>query len=223
MSTEPSGSIVEHLVLFNINDDEDPTNVNNLVNGLVSLNSLDQVLYLTAGPILRIRSSPLKLTHLIHARYRSKEDLSSYTTHPAHVKVAVELALPICVDNIVSDWAVDSLDGPVVPHPNRAMRVTFFKFKEGMEEKKDEILEELGKIKKSLGVFEQVSFGGNFNIERGKGYGLGSLVIFPDLNELDACEEYEDAMRKTIERFKASLDGYIAVDYVVPRPQSTVL
>ncbi|GAB4838576.1 hypothetical protein Ancab_028121 [Ancistrocladus abbreviatus] len=105
------------------------------------------------------------------------------------------------------------------------MRVTFFKLKDWVtgEKEKNEFLEEFEKIKKSLWAFEKISFGENFNIERGKGYNIGSLVIFPNLIELDAREEYEDAVRTFIDKFKASLDSFIAVDYVVPRPQSTVL
>ncbi|GMH16350.1 hypothetical protein Nepgr_018191 [Nepenthes gracilis] len=218
------GSIVEHVVLFNINDDEDPTKVNDLVNGLLALNSLSQVLYLTAGPIFRTRSSPLKFTHMIHARFRSKDDLFAYLADRAHVKVGTELARPISVDHMALDWAVDSLDGPEVPLPGRAMRVTFFKLKEeAAEDEKHKILEEFERIKGSCSswTFEQISFGENFSPERAKGYGVGSAVIFPDLNELDACEDYEDAVRSLVDKFKGALDAYITVDYVVPRSIST--
>ncbi|GAB2267822.1 hypothetical protein Dimus_002798 [Dionaea muscipula] len=218
-------SIVEHVVLFDVDDDEDPAKVNTLINGILSLNALDQVLYLTAGPILRLRSSPFKFTHLIHGRFRTKDDLAAYTTHPAHQKVAVKFALPISRDMLALDWTLDSLTGPVVPHPGRAIRVAFFKFKEGgaeAEKEKGELMQELGRIRESLllgvsGQFLQFSFGENFSPGRDKGYSVGLLVIFRDLNELDASEVYEDKVRLLLDRFKAVLDGFVAVDYVVPR------
>lgn len=94
------------------------------------------------------------------------------------------------------------------------MRFTFFRVEDA--EEKDRIFEGLKKIQETLGPFVQISFGENFS-DRGKGFSVASLVVFPDLNELDAGEEYEDQMRSLINKFKVSDDDIIAVDYVVPR------
>uniref|UniRef100_A0A803LGA3 Stress-response A/B barrel domain-containing protein n=1 Tax=Chenopodium quinoa TaxID=63459 RepID=A0A803LGA3_CHEQI len=219
MANSPSSEteIIEHVVLFNIKDedDQDPSKVNAMVNGLNGLNSLDSVVYLTAGPILRTRSLPssLKFTHMLHARYPTRADLSTYSLSDQHVSVVNSFVKPICDDVFAIDWAVN-LVGPTVPRPGSAMRFTFLKVE--CEDEKEKILEGMKKIKESLDPFVQISFGENFS-DRGKGFSVAALVVFPDLIELDGGEEYEDQMRSLIEKFKVSDDHFIAVDYVVPR------
>ncbi|XP_010690319.2 stress-response A/B barrel domain-containing protein UP3 [Beta vulgaris subsp. vulgaris] len=211
--------IIEHVVLFNIKDEDfqDPSKVNAMVNGLNALNSLNSVTYLTAGPILRTRSLPssLKFTHMLHARYSTRANLSEYSLCDEHVSVVESLVKPICDDVMAVDWAVDLLgQSPSVPRPGSGMRFTFLKIED--VEEREKILEGMKKKEESLGGFEQISFGENIS-DRGKGFSVAFLVVFHDLNELDACEEYEDQMRKLIDKFKVSDDHLIAVDYVVPR------
>ncbi|CAO2815656.1 unnamed protein product [Amaranthus hypochondriacus] len=220
ISSSPSSEseIIEHVVLFNIKDqdqDQHPSNVNSMINNLNGLNSLDSVLYLTSGPILRTRSLPssLRFTHMLHARYSTRADLSQYTLCDQHVSVVNSFVKPICEDVMAVDWPVN-LSGPTVPRPGSGMRFTFFKVE--TEEEKEKLIEGLKKIKESIGSFVQMSYGENFS-ERGKGFSVASLVVFPDLNELDASEEYEDMMRLLIDKIKVDDDQIIAVDYVVPR------
>ncbi|GAB2219498.1 hypothetical protein Droror1_Dr00007134 [Drosera rotundifolia] len=225
-------SIIEHVVLLNISDEthtnpDDPTTPINsayLIASLNSLTALPVVLHLTAGPILRLHvtpslslpPSPLTFTHLIHARYESISHLAQYSSHPAHESL-VSLARPIRLDILALDWAVPSLSGPISPLPGRAMRITLYKLKGEDEGEKREVMEELGRIGGMLGASEQFTFGENVSFGREKGFAMGSLVVFRDLNELDASEEHEDLVRRMTERFKGVIERFLAVDYVVPR------
>ncbi|KAL2937022.1 Stress-response A/B barrel domain-containing protein UP3 [Bienertia sinuspersici] len=145
MATSPpteKSEIVEHVVLFNIKDEEEehhPSKVNDMINGLNALNSLDSVVYLTAGPILRTRSLPpsLKFTHMLHARYLTRADLSHYSLHDAHVSVVNSLVKPLCDDVMAVDWSAQ-LVGPTIPRPGSGMRFTFFKVEDddGVEDER---------------------------------------------------------------------------------------
>ncbi|KAL9238423.1 hypothetical protein vseg_012846 [Gypsophila vaccaria] len=213
--------IVEHVVLFNVKEDTEdyPTKVNAMVNALNSLASLDSVLHLTAGPILRTRSKPdhLKFTHMLHARYLTRSDLQSYSLHPDHVSVVDTHVRSLCKDVLAVDWAPDSCLGPspaLVPRPGSAMRLTLLQVED--EGEGEAFFEGLENVKSCVGPYEQVSYGTNFS-DRGKGYTVGTLVVFSDLNELDACEEYEDLMNTLVDKIKCDRDGILAVDYLVPR------
>ncbi|KAE8675965.1 Detected protein of confused Function [Hibiscus syriacus] len=58
-----------------------------MLNNLNGLVSLDPVLHLTAGPVIRIKSPISNFTHMLHSRYKSKEDLNAYGVHPDHQRV----------------------------------------------------------------------------------------------------------------------------------------
>ncbi|PPD97002.1 hypothetical protein GOBAR_DD05951 [Gossypium barbadense] len=73
-------SIIEHVVLFKVKDDTDQAKVNMMLNGLNGLVSLDPVVHLTAGPVFCTRSPISNFTHMLHSRYKSKEDLNSFRT-----------------------------------------------------------------------------------------------------------------------------------------------
>ncbi|XP_074285885.1 stress-response A/B barrel domain-containing protein UP3-like [Silene latifolia] len=233
MTSSPENhDIIEHVVLFNVKEEEDDdysTKVNDMVNSLNSLNSLASVIYLTAGPIYRTRSSPLKYTHMLHARYRTLSDLHDYTLHPAHISVVDNHVRPLCEDVMAVDWSSSLLEDQdedtsssnpgagrvLVPRPGSALRITFLAVED--DDAINDALEGVKKIKESVqGTYEQISYGKNFS-ERGKGFSVAALAVFSDLNELDACEEYEDQMRSLIHKVKGGDDDVIAVDYVVPR------
>nr|DAD20622.1 TPA_asm: hypothetical protein HUJ06_022085 [Nelumbo nucifera] len=59
---------IEHIVLFKVKDDTEPSKINAMIGGLNALTSLDQVLHLSAGPIYRNRSSALNSIHMLHSR-----------------------------------------------------------------------------------------------------------------------------------------------------------
>ncbi|TKY54432.1 Stress responsive alpha-beta barrel [Spatholobus suberectus] len=81
-------SIIEHVVLFKVKDDVAPSEADTMVRRINSLASLEQLLHLTVGPLLRIRCFPsLNFTHFFHTRFNSKDDLRAYVAHPSHVAV----------------------------------------------------------------------------------------------------------------------------------------
>lgn len=77
-TTTTPPKIVEHFVLFKVKQNTDPSKVSAMVNGLNGLISLDQILHISAGEVVRSRSSSLTFTHMLHSRYKSKEDLTAY-------------------------------------------------------------------------------------------------------------------------------------------------
>ncbi|KAK9690709.1 hypothetical protein RND81_09G148700 [Saponaria officinalis] len=154
---------------------------------------------------------------MLHGRYLTVSDLYNYSLDPDHVSVVDSLVRPLCEDVMAVDWSADV--GPsttLVPRPGSAMRVTFLQVED--EGEKEAFFEGVRKIIKEgiVGPYEQISYGNNFS-DRGKGYSVATLVVFPDLNELDACEEYEDHMKSLVHKIKCSHDHILTVDYLVPR------
>ncbi|XP_040370405.1 stress-response A/B barrel domain-containing protein UP3-like [Rosa chinensis] len=217
MSSSPAAqTVVEHIVLFKVKDNADPSKVNAWVKGLNGLSSLDLTLHLTAGPLLRTRSSPFAFTHLLHSRYKTKDDLAAYTVHPGHISVVKDLGLPICDDIMAVDWVADGLTGPVALSPGSAIRVTVLKLKEELgEAAKGEVLEVIKGIKGKLGLGEagQISVGENFSPGRARGYSIASVAVFKGVSEMEEVEEVEK------DKVREYLDSVIVLDYVVPSLQ----
>ncbi|XP_059633202.1 stress-response A/B barrel domain-containing protein UP3 [Cornus florida] len=223
-SIKMSTQIIEHIVLFKVKPDTDPSKVTAMVNGLNALSSLPQVLHLTTGPLLRNRSSAFTFTHMLHSRYNSKDDLNAYTAHPSHLAVVGESVRPICEDIMAVDWVVDDLSSPLVPRSGSAMRVTFLKLKECLEEKeKGEILGVIGGIKERFGSIDQLSLGENFSPARAKGFSIASIALFPGLSELEALDSNVELVNAEKEKVRDLLESVIVLDYVIPAPQSASL
>ncbi|KAF3439663.1 hypothetical protein FNV43_RR17941 [Rhamnella rubrinervis] len=219
-----SNQAIEHIVLFKVKDDTDPSKVNAMVSGLNGLVSLDQVLHISAGPILRNRSSSFNFTHILHSRYNSKDDLSAYSLHPNHLSVVKESVLPICEDIMAVDWVAQDLHGPVKPPPGSALRVTFLKLKENLDDGvKSEILGVIKGIKDSFGQINQISCGENFSPARAKGYSIASLAVFPGVGEIDAVDSNQELLDLQKEKVRDYLESVVVVDYVLPLPQSASL
>ncbi|KAF5726094.1 hypothetical protein HS088_TW23G00835 [Tripterygium wilfordii] len=158
-TTDSPSTVIEHVVLFKVKDNTDPSKVNAIFTGFNGLISLDQVLHLTTGPLVRIRSPLSNFTHMFHSRYYSKEDLSAYSTHPSHLALVGE-TFSICDDIMVVDWVAADFQGLVVPPAGSAMRVTFLKLKEKVsEEGKNEVLRVIKGIKESIGDMDQITCG----------------------------------------------------------------
>ncbi|KAI9123193.1 hypothetical protein K1719_006082 [Acacia pycnantha] len=216
-----STQTIEHIVLFKVKDDTDPSQVNAMVSGLSSLVSLDQVRHLTVGPLLRNRSSALTFTHMLHSRYDSKDDLGSYSAHPSHPSVVKGSVLPICEDIMAVDWVGQNLEGDLVPPPGSAIRVSFLKLKENLgDEVKNEVLGVIGGIKDKFGQIRQLSYGENFSPARAKGFSIASLAVFPGQAELDAVDSNEDLVNHQKDKVREHLDSVLVLDYVVPPPQA---
>ncbi|KAG8657105.1 stress-response A/B barrel domain-containing protein UP3 [Manihot esculenta] len=218
-SIKMSTTAIEHIVLFKVKDDTDPSKVNTMLTSLNALVSLDPVLHLAAAPLYRTKSSPFPFTHMLHSRYSSKDSLNAYSAHPSHVTVVKESVLPICDDIMAVDWVADDLQGPIVPPPGSAIRVSFLKLKENLgEEDKDEILAFIKGIKGSIGEINQLSCGGNFSPARAKGYSIASLAVFPGVSGLEAVDSNEELVNLQKEKVRDYLESVIVVDYVVPSP-----
>ncbi|KAJ6966582.1 stress-response A/B barrel domain-containing protein UP3-like [Populus alba x Populus x berolinensis] len=221
MSSSTPSQTVEHIVLFKVKENTDPTKINTMINSLNRLISLDSVLHLNAGALYRTKSSPIPFTHMLHSRYSSKENLSAYAVHPSHVSVVKESVQPICDDVMAVDWVTDDLNGggSLVPPPGSAIRLSFLKLKEGLgDEVKDEILGSIKGIKGKYGGIHQISCGENFSA-RAKGYSIASLAVFPGLSELDSKEELVNLEKA---KFRDYLQSLIVLDYVVQPSTSTL-
>ncbi|KAK3040398.1 hypothetical protein RJ639_026803 [Escallonia herrerae] len=220
MSTTATNQVVEHIVLFKVKPETPAAKIVSMVNGLNSLTSLPEVLHLTAGALHRTRSNSLSFTHMLHTRYRSKEDLNAYTVHPSHVSVVKESIRPIIDDIMAVDWVSNDFNGPISPPANSAMRVTFLKLKD--ENAKAEILGVVGEMD-GYGSIEQLSYGENFSPDRAKGYSIGSIAVFAGLSELDALDSDAEFVKSRKEKVRDSLESVLVLDYVVPAAQAASL
>ncbi|KAJ4959099.1 hypothetical protein NE237_026210 [Protea cynaroides] len=225
-STSPakmSAQIIEHIVLFKVKDETESSKINSMISNLNGLTSLNQVLHLTAGPIHSNRSSAFSFTHMLHSRYKTKEDLKGYADHPEHLKIVKESVLPICDDLMAVDW-VSNLDGPVAPLAGAAMRVTLLKLKESSEDAgKGQILGIIGSMKDTFPSVNQISFGENFSPARAKGFSIASIAVFPGLNELDALDSNSEVVKAQKDKARDLLESVIVVDYVISPSQAANL
>uniref|UniRef100_A0A2N9I675 Stress-response A/B barrel domain-containing protein n=1 Tax=Fagus sylvatica TaxID=28930 RepID=A0A2N9I675_FAGSY len=216
-----SGSeAIEHIVLFKVKDETDPSKVTAWLDALNGLNSLDQVSHLSAGPILRTQNS--SFTHILHSRYNSKHDLAAYSLHPRHVTVVKEQGQPIVEDILAVDWVAPDLDRiPLIP--GSAIRVSLLKLKENEgDDVKSEILGVIKGIKEVLGGISEFNYGENFSPGRNKGYSLAWLAVFPGRRELEEAVASNEELRNFKEKVRAFVESEVVVDYVVPPPQSAI-
>ncbi|XP_039024363.1 stress-response A/B barrel domain-containing protein UP3-like [Hibiscus syriacus] len=207
--------IVEHAVLFKVKGDTDQGKVNLMLNNLNGLVSLDPVVHLTAGPVLRTKSPISNFTHMLHSRYKSKEDLNAYAVHPDHQRVVKENVVPICDDIMAVDWVADNDPTPLSPPSGSAIKVTFLKLKENVpNELQGEILGEIKGIKEGISGVQQLTCGENFSA-RAKGFSLASVAVFTGVEEIEAAVGKEEYVNLQKQKVKDNLDGVIVVDYVV--------
>lgn len=122
------------------------------------------------------------------------------------------------------DWVADALQGPLVPSPGSALRVTFLKLKENLgDEVKGQILEVIAGMREKLGPNVQLTVGDNFSPARAKGFSIASIAIFPGPNELEAAASDKEMVELQKEKVREHLESVIVVDYVVPPPKTASL
>ncbi|XP_057453120.1 stress-response A/B barrel domain-containing protein DABB1-like [Lotus japonicus] len=218
-------SIIEHVVVFRVKHDAAPSEVDSMVERVNSLVSLEESLHLSMGPITRIRSSPTSsfdFTHILHIRSNSKEDLNTYAVHPTHVAV-VKANSPNVADTMALDWvAVEG--GALVLPPGSAVRVTFFKLKEGLgDQVRDDVMRVIKGIQGELKLKQstiQFTSGENFSPGRAKGFSFASLAVFPSLAELEVADsDGEVGKYHENDKIKEHLDCVLVLDFVVPSPK----
>ncbi|KAL5069860.1 hypothetical protein RYX36_020747, partial [Vicia faba] len=146
-----------------------------MVNGINSLISLDQVLHHIVGSLLCNCSTTLTFTHMLHSRYKSKEDLEAYTTHPSHLGIVRGNILLIIKDLLVVIWVAN--DNDLVPATGSAIHVTLLKLKEGVGN--SEVVEVIRGILKSFKQISQLTYGEKFSPARAKVFRLLHLLCFP--------------------------------------------
>lgn len=211
MDSLPS-KVVEHVVFFNVKEGTPAEKVNAWISGLQGLNSLDQVLQLTAGPASRFSSGTYKYTHALHSRYKDKQSLAEYSGHPQHVHV-VNIGLPILDDVFGVDWEAD-LGGFVMPSYG-AIRVAVLKPKEGFaEEHRTELVEILTGYKDMFSSVMQVSFGENFSPARAKGFTWAFLLLFPGAKELEELNTNEEHIKIQNEKVLPLLENIMVLEYI---------
>ncbi|KAM0018237.1 putative stress-response A/B barrel domain-containing protein HS1/DABB1 [Helianthus debilis subsp. tardiflorus] len=211
--------VVEHVVLVKVKPDVDSSKVAAMISGLNGLTSLNLTLHLTAGQLLRSRSSSLNFTHMLHSRYRSKDDLQQYAVHPEHVRVVTENIKPIIDDIMAVDWMSNSASS-VSLKPGSAMRVTFVKLKENLgENEKSRVLEVIGGMKDEFPRIEELSVGENFS-DRAKGYTIASVAVLGGPADLEALDSNAELVQLHKEKVKDLIESVVVVDYVIPPPQA---
>lgn len=211
------------MVLFKVKEDATQSEIDSMVERINSLVTLEkpQPLHLTMGPILvsSIRSSslsPLNFTHILHIRFRSKEDLHAFAVHPTHV-AAIKANAPLVVDIMALDWVSEVQADQLVLPPGSALRVAFFKLKEGLgEQVKDEVLKGISGIRHEKVV--QFTFGENFSVGRDKGFSFASAAVFAGLSELQEADSDEEFGNYYMtDKIKENLDTVLLLDYLSHR------
>ncbi|KAK6152001.1 hypothetical protein DH2020_014636 [Rehmannia glutinosa] len=208
--------IIEHIVLFKVKPDADPSAVNAMITNLNGLISLDPVIHISAGPVSRCRSNSLAFTHMLHSRYRSKTDLVSYSDHPTHVSVVSNYVKPIIEDILAVDWVADDLSGSAIVSPGSALRLTVLKLKESAGESgKNEVLGVVRGIKEKFPSIEHLTAGENFSPGRAKGFSICSIAVFKGMKELEELDSESELANEQKDKVREFLDGVLVLDYAV--------
>ncbi|XP_010469686.1 PREDICTED: stress-response A/B barrel domain-containing protein UP3-like [Camelina sativa] len=216
-SSTTQSQIIEHIVLFKAKDDADSNKITSMISNLNALASLDEVLYISAAPLHRLgSSSAFAFTHVLHSRYGSKEDLSTYAAHPDHVRVVKESVLPICDDLMAVDWIADRIPGTLAPAPGSVGKLTLLKLKEDVS---DEAKSEITGVVKGLGEkfpgIDQITVGENFSPARAKGFSIASIAYFKDLSEMEAVDAQKELVNLEKDKVRDYVDSTIVVEFLV--------
>ncbi|XP_010414100.1 PREDICTED: stress-response A/B barrel domain-containing protein UP3-like [Camelina sativa] len=216
-SSTPQSRIIEHIVLFKAKDDADSNKITSMINNLNALASLDEVLYISAAPLHRLgSSSAFAFTHVLHSRYGSKEDLSTYAAHPDHVRVVKESVLPICDDLMAVDWIADRVPGTLAPPPGSVGKLTLLKLKEDVsDEAKSEITGVIMGLGEKFSGIDQITVGENFSPARAKGFSIASIAYFKDLSEMEGVDGQKELVNLEKDKVRDYVDSTIVVEFLV--------
>ncbi|KAK2358613.1 stress-response A/B barrel domain-containing protein UP3 [Trifolium repens] len=207
-------SIIEHVVLFKIKEDTTQSDIDSMVDRVNSLISLKEILHLNMVSIQSSSSlSSFNFTHILHTRFSSKEDLHAYAVHPTHLEV-IKLNTPFVSDTMALDWVTEVHGNDLVLPYGSALRVVFFKLKEGLGERvKDEVLKGISGIRRDNAV--QFTCGENFSPRRAKGFSIATLSVFTGLSELKEVD-FDEEFRKydMNDKIKENIDTALVLDFV---------
>ncbi|KAK2412418.1 stress-response A/B barrel domain-containing protein UP3 [Trifolium repens] len=200
-------SIIEHVVLFKIKEDATQSDIDSMVDRVNSLISLKEILHLN---MVSIQSSSSNFTHILHTRFSSKEDLHAYAVHPTHLEV-IKVNAPLVSDTMALDWVTEIHGNDLVLPYGSALRIVFFKLKEGLgEHVKDEVLKGISGIRRENAV--QFTFGENFSPARAKGFSIATLSVFTGLSELKEVD-FDEEFQK-YDKIKENIDTTLVLDFV---------
>ncbi|KAL4589430.1 hypothetical protein LXL04_002337 [Taraxacum kok-saghyz] len=199
MSTQQQ--IIEHVVLFNVKPDVEPTKVAAMIAGLKGLVSLDLAIHVSAGELSKSRScNSLTFSHILHCRFKSNTDLQ-----------------PIIDDIMVVDWISDNNIINDSLKPGSVMRVTLLKLKADLVgNEKTKFFEMTEGLKNRFKAIEDVSYGENLPNDYSKGYSISSIGVFPRVAELEAFDLDVEMVKSLKEEVKGLVESEIVVDYVIP-------
>lgn len=95
--------MIDHLVLFTVNEDASPEDVEDMLRSLRDLrNSVPNVIDLSVGENFSERGGPF--THGLFARFQTPDDLQAYLQHPEHKAAASKLNTLADPNRIVVDY-----------------------------------------------------------------------------------------------------------------------
>ncbi|KAK1390061.1 stress-response A/B barrel domain-containing protein UP3 [Heracleum sosnowskyi] len=206
--------MIEHVVLYRFKPETEPSQIAATINGLNGLVSINEVVHLSAGPLLRAHSSSssLSFTHMLHCRYNSQDDLKAYAVHPAHVSLVNRTS--VLLDDIMAvDWIWEDASAPA---PGSVSKVVFLKLKDNLAHK-EYVLEVIRETCNKFSSICQFSFGENFSLNRAKGFSIAILMVFDGVEVLDSSAEIMNLLN---EKLKDLVEDDLVLDCIIGTPQS---
>lgn len=178
-STSDNATVVEHIVFFKVKDDPKTDEV---FKELRALKSLDGISELGASKVLQILGA--NYTHVLHSRHVNKAALDAYAVHPSHQAVVQKLA-PYVEDRLAVDWEGVPVGLPI-NGGHGAARIALIKLSEGLtDEETSQVLELMKGLRDKFPFIRQISAGRNFSPARAKGFNLGFVAMFDNVDELE--------------------------------------
>ncbi|KAK1390063.1 Stress-response A/B barrel domain-containing protein UP3 [Heracleum sosnowskyi] len=203
--------MIEHVVLYRFKPEAEQSQITDMMNGLNSLISVKEVAYLSAGPLLRIQSSSLTFTHMLHCRFHSEDDLKAYTVHPSHVSLVNRTVI---IDEIMAvDWIMEDASAPA---PGSVSKVVFLKMRNGLAQK-NYVLEVIRETCSKFSSIRQFTLGENFSPKRAKGFSIAILMLFDGVEVLDSNAEI---MNLLDEKLKELVEDDLVLDFTTVTPDS---
>ncbi|KAK1390062.1 Transcription regulator AsnC-type [Heracleum sosnowskyi] len=203
--------MIEHVVPYRLKPEAEQSQITDMMNGINSFISINEVVHLSAGPLLRTQSSSFTFTHMLYCRFNSEDDLNAYMVHPTHVSLVNRTV--ILDDIMVVDWITEDASAPA---PGSVSKVVLLKMKDGVAQK-DYVLEVIRETCSKFSSIRQFSFGENFSPKRAKGFSMAILMVFDGVESLDSNAEIMDLLNEKLSDF---VEDDLVLDYMNGTPQS---
>lgn len=199
--------LVEHVVFFKMKDDPE---IEELFEELRALKSLDGIISLSVSKVLQVLGA--NYTHVLHSRHLSKASLDAYAVHPSH-KAVVRKLLRYIEDSLAVDWEAVPVGLPI-EGGHGATRICLIKVADGLtEEELEQVFALLSGLRKKFPFIRQISAGSNFSPARAKGFSVGFLAMFNNLEELEELNGNSE-LHSVLRRSKVApfLTGFLIAD-----------